>query len=87
MTENEVFTALPCLSCNNAQSDKVKSVIGAAYLHLERGDTVTVPPREKLLTYCCKNLHEKDGTTFLVPQPTGKIPELQPQPPARAWWR
>jgi hypothetical protein len=36
---------------------------------------------------CCRNDHAKDGTTFLIPEPIGRIPELQPQPPARAWWR
>jgi hypothetical protein len=74
VTESEIFTLLPCLNCERGQSVKVRSIIGAVYLHVERGEKVTIPPRDKLLTYCCRNLHATDGLTYLIPEATGRLP-------------
>jgi hypothetical protein len=83
---SHTFSQIQCLGCNHPQRDFCLAQLAGFYLACEEGRQPKLS-RDQLMRRCCKNLHEKDGTTFLIPETTGKIPELQEQPPARAWWR
>jgi hypothetical protein len=54
MDANEVFTAIPCLACNDYKRDKVLALLGAYWLASSQGQTPPVPTRAQLLQGCCQ---------------------------------
>jgi hypothetical protein len=63
---SRVFTALPCLSCGDWRSDRIKAAIGRIYLAVEAGEKLSaLPAREQLLHGCCKMPDEGTSITFL----------------------
>jgi hypothetical protein len=68
MTENEVFTALPCLSgaCLDHRADRLRCRIGAFYLRALAGEKPAVPPLSEILGNCCRN----EFVTITLPKPS-----------------
>ena len=63
---SRVFTQLPCLSCGDWRSDRIKAAIGQIYLAVEAGEKLSaLPAREQLLRGCCKMPDEGTSITFL----------------------
>jgi hypothetical protein len=83
---SHTFSQIQCLSCSNPQRDFCLAQLAGFFLACEAGGQPKLS-RDQLMRRCCKHTHAADGVTLLVPEYTGKIPELQEQPPARAWWR
>lgn len=64
---SRVFTQLPCLSCGDWRSDRVKAAIGRVYLAVEAGEKLSaLPAREQLLRGCCKMPNEGTSITLLT---------------------
>lgn len=76
MTENEVFTALPCLSgaCLDHRADRLRCRIGAFYLRALAGEKPAVPPLSEILRNCCKN--EFASFTLAKPRHHGRSSPL-----------
>jgi hypothetical protein len=63
---SRVFTALPCLSCGDWRSDRVKAAIGRVYLAVEAGDKLSAPPaRDSYCAAVAKCPDEGTSITFL----------------------
>lgn len=51
---NAVYRELGCLACPHWKADAIRARIGAVYLAVERGESVTLPSRDVLTRGCCR---------------------------------
>jgi hypothetical protein len=83
---NAAYNEVPCCNCTDYHRDFVLARLVMFWSMSLAGQNPPVPSRDEVFKRCCRS-PQADAVTFLIPETTGRIPELQPQPPAKAWWR